>query len=206
MANTKKTAAVDTGKKVQEVHTKQYEENTRKSDALLAHIAELEQKIRQLEGAAYAQSKPSVQRKNIKVVNLTPDTVVLKGSQIWRIEGQFSSRTFRENELEIIVNNMPGIIRRGSIYIADAQFVEEHDLEDVYVNLLDDAFLKNLLNADANTVIEAYKTCNDGQKKIIIAMLTEKVIKKESIDANILKTIGDLCGIDFFNMEALEPN
>lgn len=57
--------------------------------------------------------------RNIEFINMVPGTLVLRGNQIWKIEGQFNSRSFLEREARIIVNNMQNTIRSGYVYIAD---------------------------------------------------------------------------------------
>ena len=92
---------------------------------------------------------------------------------------------------------MSECIRSGSVYIADAEFVEQHNLTEVYRYLLSDADLSHLFELDAKSVIETYKNCSDSQKSIIENMILEKVSKGEEVDANITQQIGRLSKIDF---------
>lgn len=142
--------------------------------------------------------------RNIPFINLTTGKVVLKGSTYWEIEGQFTKRNFLEREARLIINNTPNLISSGGVYIADAQFVEENDLSEVYQNLLTDAQMKDLLNHEANYVVEAYKSASDGQKKIIVDLITNKKLNGEEVDANILVKLGALCGRDLMNLEPLD--
>lgn len=160
--------------------------------------------------AANVGSRP-VEKKNdrpIRFVNLFPGTLVLKGSTIWKIEGQFNYRDFMETEASIIVSNMGEMIRAGSCWIADSEFVDTHNLTEVYKYLLSDDTLKNLFDKDAKYVIESYKMANDNQKQIILDMIGEKIDKGEQVDANILLTIGKLSGRDLIaeaNSDEGEP-
>lgn len=135
--------------------------------------------------------------KTVRFISLVPGTLVLRGTMIWKIEGQFNYRDFLETEAAIIVNNMSECIRSGSVYIADAEFVEQHNLTEVYRYLLSDADLSHLFELDAKSVIETYKNCSDSQKNIIENMILEKVSKGEEVDANITQQIGRLSKIDF---------
>lgn len=139
--------------------------------------------------------------RNITFVNLTNGTAILKGNNIWKIEGRYATRTFLEREARIIVNNMPNMIRSGMVYIADAQFVEENDLADVYMNLLSDKELKELLSHDASYVIDAYKSVSEGQQKVIIDMIIDERLAGKKVDNNILVELGQLCGKDLINLE-----
>lgn len=141
-----------------------------------------------------AQPQPKKKDRMIRFVNLVPGTVVLRGSVIWKIEGQFATHDFLETEAAIIVNNMANAVRNGLVYIADAEFVEEHNLADVYRYILSDEALKNLLSQDSKYIIEAYKTANDNQKQIILDMIEEKRMAGEQVDANVLFQLGKESG------------
>jgi len=159
---------------------------------------------------ANVSSRPAEKKNDrpIRFVNLFPGTLVLKGSTIWKIEGQFNYRDFMETEAAIIVSNMGEMIRAGSCWIADAEFVDTHNLTEVYKYLLSDDTLKNLFDRDAKYVIESYKMANDNQKQIILDMIGEKIDKGEQVDANILLTIGKLSGRDLIaeaNSDEGEP-
>lgn len=155
-----------------------------------------------------ARSSEKKNDRPVRFVNLFPGTLVLKGSTIWKIEGQFNYRDFMETEAAIIVSNMGEMIRAGSCWIADAEFVDTHNLTEVYKYLLSDETLKNLFNKDAKYVIESYKMANDNQKQIILDMIGEKIDSGEEVDANILLTIGKLSGRDLIaeaNSDEGEP-
>ena len=92
----------------------------------------------------------------------------------------------------------------GYVYIADADFVHECELEDAYSTLLSDKVLKELLNHDASYVVETYKNVSDGQKQIIVDMLESKKAHGEFVDANILIEIGKLANRDLINIEPEE--
>lgn len=134
--------------------------------------------------------------RNIEFINMVPGTLVLRGNQIWKIEGQFNSRSFLEREARIIVNNMQNTIRSGYVYIADYDFIKENELSEVYDTMLSDQQLKDLLNKNFQEVVEIYKTVPKAQQDIIISMIKEKKESGVQIDANILIKIGELCGQD----------
>src|SRR5574344_677548 len=156
---------------------------------------------------AEAKSTPVAEKsgvnkdRNITFVNLTNGTAVLRGYSFWKLEGRFASRTFLEREARIIVNNMPNMIRSGMVYITDAQFVEDNDLSEVYLNILSDKDLKELLSHDASYVVDVYKNVSDGQKNIIIDMIVDKVLAGEKVDNNVLVELGRLSGKDLINIE-----
>lgn len=140
-----------------------------------------------------ANQKPE---RNIEFINMVPGTLVLRGNQIWKIEGQFNSRSFLEREARIIVNNMQNTIRSGYVYIADYDFIQENELTEVYDTMLSDQQLKDLLNKNFKEVVEIYKTVPKAQQDIIVRMIKERKEAGVQIDANILIKIGELCGQD----------
>lgn len=173
------------------------------NEVLKAQIAEMKAQMELMAQMMAGKPEP-VQSKNdrmITFVNLTNGTAVLKGNQNWALEGRYASRAFLEREARIIVNNMPNMIRSGMVYIADSQFVQDNDLSDVYMNMLSDTDLKNLLAKDASYVIDMYKNVSDGQKQIIIDMILEKRRAGVKVDGNILTELGELCGKDLVHIE-----
>ncbi len=175
------------------------------NEALKAQIAEMKAQMELMaQMMANKSNEPVHSTKNdrmITFVNLTNGTAILKGNQNWALEGQYASRSFLEREARIIVNNMPNMIRSGMVYIADSQFVQDNDLADVYMNMLSDTDLKNLLAKDASYVIDMYKNVSDGQKQIIIDMILEKRRAGEKVDGNILTELSELCGKDLIHVE-----
>lgn len=137
----------------------------------------------------------------IRFVNMVPGTLVLRGTVIWKIEGQFGYHDFLETEAAIIVNNMANLVRQGLVYITDAEFVDEHNLTEVYRYLLSDKQLKELFERDSKYVVEMYKMANDGQKKIIVDMIDQQRVDGKDVDANVLLQIGKLCGRNLLDDE-----
>ena len=173
---------------------KQMEEMKAQMEAMSKMLAEAK--------SAPVTEKSGVNKdRNITFVNLTNGTAVLRGNSFWKLEGRFASRTFLEREARIIVNNMPNMIRSGMVYITDAQFVEDNDLSEVYLNILSDKDLKELLSHDASYVVDVYKNVSEGQKNVIIDMIVDKVLAGEKVDNNVLVELGRLSGKDLINIE-----
>lgn len=203
MATTKTTKSkTTTATKVEPVVENQVNSE---NEALKAQIAEMKAQMELM--AQIMANKPTEPANNAKkdrmitFVNLTNGTAILRGNQFWELEGRYASRSFLEREARIIVNNMPNMIRSGMVYIADSQFVQENDLSDVYMNMLSDTDMKNLLAKDASYVIDVYKNVSEGQKQIIIDMILEKRRAGEKVDGNILTELGELCGKDLIHVE-----
>lgn len=174
---------------------KQMEEMKAQMEAMSKMLAEAK-------SAPVTVDKSGVNKdRNITFVNLTNGTAVLRGNSFWKLEGRFASRTFLEREARIIVNNMPNMIRSGMVYITDAQFVEDNDLSEVYLNILSDKDLKELLSHDASYVVDVYKNVSEGQKNVIVDMIIDKVLAGEKVDNNVLVELGQLSGKDLINID-----
>lgn len=181
---------------VKEVNDNLSQENELLKKQMEAMQAQMELLVKQMAMSNAPVSNTKKSERNIEFINMVPGTLVLKGSQIWKIEGQFNSRLFLESEARTIVNNMQNTVRSGLVYIADSEFIKECELESAYTALLSDEQLKNLLNKKFNEVVEIYKTVPKAQQDIIISMIKEKKESGVQIDANILIKIGELCGQD----------
>lgn len=199
--NTKKTTdttstPIAKKEEVKEVNDNLSQENELLKKQMEAMQAQMELLVKQMAMSNSPVVTTKKPERNIEFINMVPGTLVLKGSQIWKIEGQFNSRLFLESEARTIVNNMQNTVRSGLVYIADSEFIKECELESAYTALLSDEQLKNLLNKKFNEVVEIYKTVPKAQQDIIVSMIKEKKESGVQIDANILIKIGELCGQD----------
>ena len=197
--STKKTTTstpIAKKEEVKEVNDNLSQENELLKKQMEAMQAQMELLVKQMAMSNSPVVTTKKSERNIEFINMVPGTLVLKGSQIWKIEGQFNSRLFIESEARTIVNNMQNTVRSGLVYIADSEFIKECELESAYTALLSDEQLKDLLNKKFNEVVEIYKTVPKAQQDIIISMIKEKKESGIQIDANILIQIGELCGQD----------
>ena len=204
MANTTKTTKKPSTTKTKEAVLKEKETKTEdikvdnEKEDLKKQIAEMKAQMELMAQMISAKKNEEIpitkKERQIRFVNLTGGELILKGSQIWKIDGMFNDRYFLEREARIIVNNMRNLISLGMVYIADSQFVEENDLSEIYLHILSDEDLKTLLQKDSSYVIEAYKTVNDGQKEIIIDMIRNELAAGHEVDGNVLVTLSKLSG------------
>ena len=199
--NTKKTTDTTSTPVAKKEEVKEVSENLSQENELLKKQMEAMQAQMELLVKQMAMSNSSVvttkkSERNIEFINMVPGALVLRGNQIWKIEGQFNSRSFLEREARIIVNNMQNTIRSGCVYIADYDFIKENELTEVYDTMLSDQQLKDLLNKNFKEVVEIYKTVPKAQQDIIVRMIKERKEAGVQIDANILIQIGELCGQD----------
>jgi argininosuccinate lyase len=195
-------AKSETTKETPVVNTKdiQEENNSLKNqiEELKAQMALMAQMISTKPETEKSEKKSS---KRIRFINLTNGSVVLRGTVMWKIDGQFNHRDFAEKEANIIVENMTNLINSGAVYIADKEFAEEHNLTDIYDTLLDEKSLKELMDKDGKTIIETYKFVNAAQKQIIVDMISTRRENGQFVDANAAIEIGKLCGKDLMLIE-----
>lgn len=198
---TKKVTASTTNKSVEakDVDNSLAKENEllkKQMEAMQAQMELLAKQMATSNAPVVTDKKPE---RNIQFINMVPGTLVLRGTQVWKIEGQFNFRSFMEREARIILNNMQNTIRSGYVYIVDNDFIQENDLGEVYANMLSDEQLRNLFNKNFNEIVEIYKTVPKAQQDIIVSMIKEKKASGTYIDANILIKIGELCGQDLIH-------
>lgn len=189
-------------------------EAANESDVLKETIAkqqaQMQEMMAQIALLMKAQSAPVApveqpkKQNNIKFINLTAGSMNLRGTRMYNIPKQFGFKMLGEAEARLVVNNMPNAIADGYIYIANKAFVHECELDDLYANMLDEAQLKGLLNENTNDVCEVYKNASEGQKRIILDMVSDKRLNGQPVDANILVELGKLSGVDFMNIDPLD--
>lgn len=181
--------------------------------ALKAKLAEQEKQMADMmaqmqammAGASMAtQAEPIAKNsRSIKFINLTAGGLNLKGNRFYHMDAQFDSKMIPESEARAIVNNMPNTMVNGMVYIADADFVREMELDGAYVDLLSDEQMKALLNKSVGEVCDIYRNASDAQKKIIVDMVSDRKMNGLPVDANIVVELGKLCGKDLM---AIEPD
>lgn len=166
-------------------------------EEMKAQMALMSQMIANQQPKVEKQSDPN---KRIEFINLTHGTLVLRGSRIHEIVGQFNKRDFSDNEARLILNNSHNAVANGLVYITDAEFVKENNLADIYESLLNDKDLRTLLSKNASKVIEIYQNSNSSQRKIILDMIESKQLNTQDVDANILMKLSEMSNKDLMRV------
>ena len=192
---TKKTTTATTQTPI--VEDKKTIELEDKVKFLTEQLMKMQEMMVSMNVTASSQTAPTNNNRLIRFINLSTGKIVLKGSTTWVIDKQFDYRDFLETEASIIVANMPKTIAQGFVYIADADFVESHNLAEVYRHILDDNTLKTLFDRDYKHVVDLFKSCSDAQKLIIFDMINERIEQGIDVDANIVAQIEKLSGKKF---------
>lgn len=142
--------------------------------------------------------------KFIPIINLSTGVLVLRGTTVHTIEGQFASVTFREREARAIMNNARNVFVKGYAWIADEEFMKEYDLDIACANVLNDEKLKKVLDNSPEYVVEVYKSVPEAQKQIIISMIEEKRNNGQYVDANVIMRLSEVSGHDLMNSIPIE--
>ncbi len=141
------------------------------------------------------------QARSIKFINLAAGGLNLKGNRFYHMDAQFDSKMIPESEARAIVNNMPNTMTNGMVYIADADFVREMELDGAYEDMLSDEQMKALLNKSVGEVCEIYRNASDAQKQIIIDMVADRRANGMPVDANVVVELSRICGKDLMDIE-----
>lgn len=197
MAYAKKSETTTTTKTNDSVVNNENELLKQQIEEMKAQMALMSQMI--------ANQQPQVEKKSdsnkrIEFVNLTHGTLVLRGSRLYEIVGQFNKKDFSDNEARLILNNSHNAVANGLVYITDAEFVKENNLTDIYESLLNDKDLRTLLSKNASKVIEIYQNSNSSQRKIILDMIESKQLNTQDVDANILMKLSEMSNKDLMRV------
>ena len=168
-------------------------------------MAEMMAKMQEMMNAQMATPTSVIadnkQTRSIKFINLASGGLTLKGNRFYHMDKQFDSRMIPESEARAIVNNMPNTMVSGVVYIADADFVREVELDGAYDEMLSDEQVKSLLHKSAAEVCDIYRNASDTQKRIIVDMVSDRRLEGLPVDANIVVELGKLCGKDLMGIE-----
>lgn len=168
-------------------------------------MAEMMAKMQEMMNAQMATPTSVIadnkQTRSIKFINLASGGLTLKGNRFYHMDKQFDSRMIPESEARAIVNNMPNTMVSGVVYIADADFVREVELDGAYAEMLSDEQVKSLLHKSAAEVCDIYRNASDTQKRIIVDMVSDRRLEGLPVDANIVVELSKLCGKDLMGIE-----
>lgn len=178
------------------------------NDSLKKQMEEMQAQLKMM-AEMISASRPSVDsapkaEKFIPIINLSTGVLVLRGSTVHTIEGQFASVTFREREARAIMNNARNVFVKGYAWIADEEFMKEYDLDIACANVLSDEKLKKVLDSSPEYVVEVYKSVPEAQKQIIISMIEEKRNNGQYVDANVIMRLSEVSGHNLMNSIPME--
>ena len=182
-----------------------FEELKKQMATMMAQMQKLTQENTQLKAkAANSQTETNDidADTTIPVVSLTTGTLVVSTlgnglGTVYRFENFGEVQDIPFSDLKDIVKNKPNFAREGAYYIDDENAVKKLRLERQYQNILSEDDIKRFFKGTADNAVKIYNNMTPMQKHQIVSLIEDKIQKKESIDANILVSIGKLANKDF---------
>jgi hypothetical protein len=182
----------------------EFEELKKQMATMMVQMQKLTQENTQLKAKANSQIEANDidADTTIPVVSLTTGTLVVSTlgnglGTVYRFENFGEVQDIPFSDLKDIVKNKPNFAREGAYYIDDENAVKKLRLERQYQNILSEDDIKRFFKGTADNAVKIYNNMTPMQKHQIVSLIEDKIQKKESIDANILVSIGKLANKDF---------
>jgi hypothetical protein len=184
----------------------EFEELKKQMATMMVQMQKLTQENTQLKAKANSNSQIETNDidadTTIPVVSLTTGTLVVSTlgnglGTVYRFENFGEVQDIPFSDLKDIVKNKPNFAREGAYYIDDENAVKKLRLERQYQNILSEDDIKRFFKGTADNAVKIYNNMTPMQKHQIVSLIEDKIQKKESIDANILVSIGKLANKDF---------
>lgn len=126
------------------------------------------------------------------LLNLT--TEPMGAGSIYQFTHFGEEQTIPKDDLKRIIKVNSKFIKEGLVYITDADFVKKEKLSTAYSKLIDLDRMKELLNADKSTFKKVFASLPASQKEVLIDLITQRLIKDEEIDMNIVYICEEISG------------
>lgn len=95
-----------------------------------------------------------------------------------------------------IVNHNLRFAQTGKFYILDKDAVYHLGLSDYYKKLIPNEIINNITDYSPNAIESIISNIDDEQKEVIVKILSEKIYKGSTLDANKINLISELSGKD----------
>lgn len=126
------------------------------------------------------------------LLNLT--TEPMGAGNVYQFTHFGEEQTIPKDDLKRIIKVNSKFIKEGLVYITDADFVKKEKLSTAYSKLIDSDRMKELLNADKSTFKKVFVSLPASQKEVLIDLITQRLIKDEEIDMNIVYICEEISG------------
>lgn len=146
--------------------------------------------------------------KDIEVISLISGKLVLtttgkSDGRHYEFNNQFDSLLIPENDLKLIIKAMPRSTENGLFFIKDITFINKNGLSGVYRNIISKDKIEDFFSKPAEESMAIYRKANKAQKELLEAMVVDKCLNSEKIDANILMLLSRETNKDFLNIQPL---
>jgi len=164
------------------------------------------------------QSKPTVENQEkpiladdfIEVVSLTPYKLNLSTEpngrgRIVRFEKFGDVKRVAYADLVRIIDSNQKFLESGYFYIMDERVIKKHALMYAYDLILTKEKLQQVFDLK-NTAVSLYQSATVAQKQFIHQIISEKLIKGEDVDLNVVSQIEKISGLNLVQLanEAIE--
>lgn len=164
-------------------------------ESLRAKIAELENLLKKgVELVEEDETKISLDE-YIPVMSLLPYTLVLSTQAMGRgITKRFEKfgeiKKILYKDLVDMMEVSQNFMKSGFYYILDQRVIRAHGLDEYYDKILTKEKIEEIMQSDAKSGLELYKSANPAQQKVIVGLLIEKLVENpNSVDMNLVDSI-----------------
>jgi sulfur transfer complex TusBCD TusB component (DsrH family) len=129
--------------------------------------------------------------KYIKVMSLTPYLLTLTTQEYGRGK-KFNFTAFGEvkrimyKDLVDIMEQHANFLNDGYFVVLDRNVVRKNGLDDVYSKILTKEKMDKILIGNDSDAVNLFKSCGNVQRRFIINMIHDKMLKDEPVDLNVL--------------------
>lgn len=146
------------------------------------------------------QEKPILADDFIEVVSLTPYKLNLSTEpngrgRIVRFEKFGDVKRVSYADLVRIIDSNQKFLESGYFYIMDERVIKKHALMYAYDSILTKEKLQQVFDLK-NTAVSLYQSASDAQKQFIHQIISEKLIKGEEVDLNVVSQIERISGLN----------
>ena len=159
-------------------------------------IAELKAKIKEMESQNNMDSNEKILLDEyISVMSLLPYTLVLSTQAMGRgITKRFEKfgeiKKILYKDLVDMMEISQNFMKSGFYYILDQRVIRAHGLDEYYDKILTKEKIEEIMQSDAKSGLELYKSANAGQQKVIVGLLIEKLVENpDAVDMNLVDSI-----------------
>ena len=168
-----------------------------------AYVKELEDKLAMYESKDADETTEEIsisQTDYIKVMNLLPYQLNLctrnyGQGKIFKFERFGQIKKIIYSDLTEILEVDARFLEEGAFIILNPKVVRLHGLDDIYSKILTKEKIEKILEG-TDEGIALYSTANEGQQKVIVGLLVDKLIKDPtSLDMNMIDKLSRLSGV-----------
>ena len=139
--------------------------------------------------------------KYIKVINLenNPLTLSTEGfgqGKKYDFEKFGQARNITYGNLSDILYNNEGFAKSGRFYVCDKAVITNHELIDVYKNILTKEQMENILSYSDDKIADLFSRTTLHQRDTVVSLIIERMNAGEKVDLNKIAIISKIYGFD----------